>query len=463
MEKKKIIAKNDYEKYINDILKISPITRFIYGKKDKETLSHIENYMSEEYLNKIKEINYKYKYTKDIQLKEELEYDNYYIDNNFYLLIFSSYVNFIVNFQYENNNVYPKNIIYKKSREKDFLLIINSAIERAKIGLNYNITYPKIIIKKFMNQIKNFKLTHYKLLYNFIKNEYYPKCRTDIGLCYIKNGKEAYKVLIRDYLGNINITPEEIHETGKSLIKKPIKLGNTYKSRKELFDDCIKYANYVYNVIINKYFDYKPKQKFIIKPVPKILEKSSPLGYYNDIENKVFVNLSYYFEVDKNELYSFIMHECMHFYHYQYMKYLKVPKYKMYNYSNIALVEGFAHYMETYSEDYDDDNNSFSLLRKIRLVVDTGINYFGWTYKQSFDYMNKYMQKKKTDNINEIDRYICMPGQALCYLIGKLHIIKLRDDYLSKKKGTIKDFHRELLIEGLASFTIINKKFGFNS
>jgi len=39
----------------------------------------------------------------------------------------------------------------------------------------------------------------------------------------------------------------------------------------------------------------------------------------------------------------------------------------------------------------------------------------------------------------------------------------LRDDYLSKNKGTIKDFHRELLIEGLASFTIINKKFGYNN
>jgi uncharacterized protein (DUF885 family) len=97
------------------------------------------------------------------------------------------------------------------------------------------------------------------------------------------------------------------------------------------------------------------------------------------------------------------------------------------------------------------------------LVVDTGINYYGWTYKQAYDYMDKYMKNRKTDNINEIDRYICMPAQALCYTIGKLHIIKLRDDYLSKNKGTIKDFHRELLIEGLASFTIINKKFGYNN
>ena len=463
MDKRK--KKNDYERYMNDMFKISPISRFVYGKRDNETLSHIENYMSDEYLEQIKELNFKYKYTKDIQLKEELENDDYYINNKLYLLIFSSYVNFIVNFIYDNNTVYPKNKIQMKSREEDFNLVIKSSIERAKEGLKENITFPKVIIKKFLVQLKEVKKNNKNIeeLYDFISKSYYPHCRNEIGLCYLKNGKESYKIAVKDYLGNLDITPEELHETGKRLIKKPIKLGETYKSKKELMDDCLKYAKHIYDVIIDKYFEYKPKKKFIIVPVPKSLEKSSPLGYYNDIENKVFVNLSYYYEVDKKELYSFIMHECMHFYHYEYMKYLKVPKYKMYNYSNIALVEGFAHYMETYCEDYDEDNNSFALLRKMRLVVDTGINYYGWTYKQAYDYMDKYMKNRKTDNINEIDRYICMPAQALCYTIGKLHIIKLRDDYLSKNKGTIKDFHRELLIEGLASFTIINKKFGYNN
>ena len=454
-------AKNDYEKYMNDIFKISPTNRYLYGIKDKESISHIENYMSSEYLEKIKEINFKYKYTTDIQLNEELNYKKYYINNKLYLLIFSSYVNFINNFIYDNNEIYPKNKYYKKSREEDFLKIINSSIERAKEGISYKITFPKIIIKKFLVQIKD--ILEYKFLYNFIKKDYYPYCRNEIGLCYINNGKECYIKIIKDYLGGLNITPEELHEQGKKLITKPIKVKETYKSKAELMNDCIKYSKHIYDNIIDKYFDYKPKKKFIIVPVPNTLESTSPLGYYNDIENKIFVNLSYYYEVDKSEIYSFIMHECMHFFHYEYMKHMNIPKYKMYNYSNIALVEGFAHYMEIYCENYDEDNNSFALLRKLRLVVDTGINYYGWTYKQAYDYMDKYMPKKKTDNINEIDRYICMPGQALCYLTGKLHIIKLRDDFLKKNKGTIKDFHRELLNEGLASFTIINKKFDYNN
>ena len=108
---------------------------------------------------------------------------------------------------------------------------------------------------------------------------------------------------------------------------------------------------------------------------------------------------------------------------------------------------------------YNDDN-IFSLLRKLRLVVDTGINYYGWTYKQALDYLNKYLPNKKTDNLNEIDRYICNPGQSVSYLIGKLHILKLRDFYL-KKGGNIKDFHQELLINGISSFNEINKKFNY--
>jgi len=152
------------------------------------------------------------------------------------------------------------------------------------------------------------------------------------------------------------------------------------------------------------------------------------------------------------------MHECFHYYHFDYLRHFKIPKYKIFDYSNTALVEGFAHYMEIYCENYDDDNNEFSLLRKLRLVADTGINYYGWTFKQTLDYLNKYLPNQKTDNINEVERYICLPGQALSYYIGKFHIINLRDNYL-KKGGNIKDFHHKLLMEGLASFKTIDKVF----
>jgi len=447
----------DFEKYSNDLLKLNPTLKLTFGFKDKFTLSHIENNIDDNYLNNLQLIADKYRNSNDIELNNQINTIDFYLKYKLYLLLFSSFDNFIIDFIYANNNIYPSNIIYKKSRQNDFNKIINETIIKAKEGIKLNITYPKIIIKKFLYQIKDYK--EYNYLYNFIKKYYYPYCRNDIGLCFIKNGKEIYSQLIKEYLGYLDITPIQIHQIGLDISKNKIKKGLYYSSRNELFQDCIYYSNHIYNNIIHKYFYYIPEQPFNIQPVPTELENSSPLGYYNDIEGKIFINLSYFNEVNKDELYSLLMHECSHFYHFSFMKFYNIPKYKIFIYSNEALVEGFAHYMETYCENYSD-NNINTLLRKLRLVVDTGINYYGWTYKQSLKYLNYYLPNKKTDNINEIFRYICNPGQSVTYLIGKLHILKLRDFFLNNG-GNIKDFHQKLLIDGLSSFNQINKKFNY--
>jgi len=449
---------NDYDKFMIDNFKLSPIDRFVFGKRDKDTLSHYDIYLADDYINKELNLIDKYKYTNDIELKCLLEINKHSIDNKLYLLLFSCFDNFITIFLDDNENLYPTNLTYKKSREKDFDKLIISSIQKAKEGLKLKITFPKIIIKKFMDNIKNYK--RFSNLYNFIKNHYYPFCRNEIGLCYLKNGKEIYSNLLKENTGYLDITPEEVHKLGLELLKdvKKNSKNDVYKSREDMFKDCLNYGDYVFKHVIPKYFHYLPKKTFKIEMVEKNFEKNSPLGYYKPLENIVFINLSYFNEISKDELYSLIMHECLHSYHFEYMKHLKIPKYKYYKYFNTALAEGFAFYMETYCDNYDDNKNNMSIMRKLRLVVDTGINYYGWTYKKAFDFMKFYMPRKISDIKNELERYICIPAQAISYMIGKLHIIKLRDDYL-KNGGNIKDFHHLLLVEGLASFKTIDKQF----
>ena len=55
----------EYEIYSKELLKLSPTMRFVYGKTDAETLSHIENSLSEDYLKKLRVLNYKFKNTKN--------------------------------------------------------------------------------------------------------------------------------------------------------------------------------------------------------------------------------------------------------------------------------------------------------------------------------------------------------------------------------------------------------------
>ena len=93
-----------------------------------------------------------------------------------------------------------------------------------------------------------------------------------------------------------------------------------------------------------------------------------------------------------------------------------------------AFIEGWGLYSERLGYDmglYKDPYSRYGQLiydmwRAVRLVVDTGIHYFGWSRQEAIDYFKDNAAKTEADIINEIDRYIGWPGQALAYKIGQL-------------------------------------------
>ena len=61
----------------------------------------------------------------------------------------------------------------------------------------------------------------------------------------------------------------------------------------------------------------------------------------------------------------------------------------------------------------------YELQRAVRLVVDTGIHAFNWSYTKSFNYMKRYLNYSDELIKNEIIRYACIPSQALSYKVGE--------------------------------------------
>lgn len=120
--------------------------------------------------------------------------------------------------------------------------------------------------------------------------------------------------------------------------------------------------------------------------------------------------------------------------------------------------EGWGLYAEQLAEEtglYPDERGqlgaiSASLMRAVRLVVDTGLHALGWTREEAVGYAVAHVPMPAEFMASEIDRYIVMPGQALCYLTGKLEILRLRDEARARLGDafSLPAFHAAVLDHG---------------
>ena len=120
--------------------------------------------------------------------------------------------------------------------------------------------------------------------------------------------------------------------------------------------------------------------------------------------------------------------------------------------------EGWGLYAEQLAEEaglYADDRGllgaiSSSLMRAVRLVVDTGLHFFGWSRERALDFMVTHVPMPPEFLAAEIDRYIVVPGQALAYLTGKLEIIRIREEAQRRlgQEFSLPAFHAAVLDHG---------------
>ena len=319
---------------------------------------------------------------------------------------------------------------------------------------------------------------------HFMKTEYLPSTTEKIGYSALPNGRNLYKFIVKSYTTIDTMTIADIHNTGRREVRrifeemKKVKTQSGFKGSIAEFNNHLKTAakyhfdneadlmhayldeeKAIWKTIVPKYFDIFPSYTYSIKKVPAFMEESAPAAYYwsGDFENKrkgtFYINLRDVKSMAKMDVEVLSLHEGNPGHHFQQtiqMESKNIPLFiKSANY--VSYVEGWGLYSENLGE-YRDilsyyGKLNFEMMRAVRLVVDTGIHYYGWTFKRCKDYFLKYTSLPISEIDAEIYRYIADPAQALAYKIGELTIMELREKYLARG-GDIKTFHRLVLENG---------------
>ena len=330
------------------------------------------------------------------------------------------------------------------------------------------------------------------------RDEYLPATRETVGLWDTPDGLDYYAYLAR-YHTTTSLTPDEIHKIGLAEVARNraemqevmVEVGFKgsltdffrhlrtdpkfyYKSGEELFR-AYAYITKMIDPELPRLFGKLYRTPFGLRAIPDNSAPNSTTAYYSgpSIDGSrpgyYYVNL-YRPEVrPKWEMEVLSVHEAAPGHHLQIalaQEQTELPNFRRAG-GYTAYTEGWGLYSERLGYDlglYKDPYSRFGQLtydqwRAVRLVVDTGLHAMKWTRQQAIDYFMANAAKTEADIVNEIDRYISDPGQALAYKIGQLKLLELRDRAKTAlgDKFDIRGFHDTILATGAVPLEILER------
>jgi len=336
----------------------------------------------------------------------------------------------------------------------------------------------------------------YRAFAKFVRAEYEPHGRTEMGEWSLPLGPERYAFHIWETTST-TLGADEIHEIGLKEVARieaaslgvAKKLGFAdipsmaaaitknpalhFKSRQAILDA---YRGFIDQMTpkLPSLFGRLPKAQLEVLPVEEFREKSFAAAEYENgtpdgsRPGHVKVNTGDFTTRTSTNVESTAYHEGVPGHHLQISIAQEVPELPKFRqeYGVTSYVEGWALYAERLGEEvggYQDPYSYYGhlqeeMLRAIRLVVDTGLHAKKWSRQQVIDFFHAHSTLDEVEVQHETDRYIVIPSQALGYKIGQLKILELRERAKGAlgNKFDIRGFHDTVLDSGALPLDVLS-------
>jgi uncharacterized protein (DUF885 family) len=324
-----------------------------------------------------------------------------------------------------------------------------------------------------------------------VRDEILPAARPDDrpGLVYVAGGVEAYTRLIQAHT-SLPLGAEEVHAIGldevaridaelAALGERVLGTADLPTIRERLRSDPALHFETGAEIFakaegalararaaIPEWFGILPVADCVVVAMAEYEEKHSTIAYYRNPAvdgsrpGQYYINTSEPQTRPRYEAETLAYHEAIPGHHLQIaiaQELAGLPEFRR-HLGPTAFFEGWGLYTERLSDEmglYSGDLDrigilSFDAWRACRLVVDTGMHALGWTRQHAIDFMLAHTALAENNIVNEVDRYIVMPGQALAYKIGQLEILRLRAEARDAlgDRFDIRAFHDTVLQQG---------------
>lgn len=342
-----------------------------------------------------------------------------------------------------------------------------------------------------------------RALADYVDRTARPNAAKGVGPSLYPGGIEAYRAMVRRET-TLEITPEEIHKLALAAMDtlearmQAVRDSLGWKGTKAEFHDKLRrdprfYVSVPDSVgarlmmyaariepLMPQVFSVREKAPYGAKRLELALEPAMTYGYYtwpigDDPKGYYFFNGS---NLDKRSLLvigAISFHELIPGHHYQIMRQREndaLPPFRRKVYY-AGYGEGWGEYASSvvaaelgmYRDGYEIyGRHVFDAFFIARLVVDTGMNFYGWPRSRAVAYMKEHTLESDVQIESETLRYSTRsPAQALAYRMGRETIVRLREQARQAlgAKFDIRRFHEAILSVGSIPLFLLERHIGW--